>query len=219
MLAQNKKKIYIINFNPNDFFDLTLDSIEAIKKSDIVISSTLLKKKFQSCLKKLNDSLEIKSEIKKNDKDFTKYLKKKLDQYNSLSLMQTGGFNFYNYFAHKNLFDEKKTSIEIKIGILPIVNLLNKDNKLINNRLKNSSVTFLNYLNINKSISIIKTIGFEKLIVRTFDKIKVGKFIENLKLIKNLNVNHYIYNNDRRLDIIDESTEQKEYYIVVEKNE
>ena len=113
----------------------------------------------------------------------------------------------------------KKTSIEIKIGILPIVNLLNKDNKLITNRLKNSSVTFLNYLNINKSISIIKTIGFEKLIVRTFDKIKVGKFIENLKLIKNLNVNHYIYNNDRRLDIIDESTEQKEYYIVVEKNE
>ena len=39
MLSQNKKKIYIINFNPKDFFDLTLEALENLRTSDLIIST------------------------------------------------------------------------------------------------------------------------------------------------------------------------------------
>ena len=54
MLAQNKKNIYIINFNPNDFFDLTLEALENLRTSDLIISTRKLDKKFKSNLNKIN---------------------------------------------------------------------------------------------------------------------------------------------------------------------
>ena len=43
MLSQNKK-IYIINFNPKDFFDLTLEALEGLKNSDLVLTTIDLNK-------------------------------------------------------------------------------------------------------------------------------------------------------------------------------
>ena len=70
MLSQNKKKIYIINFNPKDFFDLTLEALENLEKSDLIISTQELDKKFKSNLNKINSMLEINNEISKNRMKF-----------------------------------------------------------------------------------------------------------------------------------------------------
>ena len=66
MLSQNKKKIYIINFNPKDFFDLTLEALENLRTSDLIISTRKLDKKFKSNLNKINRMLEINTELSKN---------------------------------------------------------------------------------------------------------------------------------------------------------
>ena len=35
MITQSKKKIYIIGSNPNDFFDLTIEAINILSKSNV----------------------------------------------------------------------------------------------------------------------------------------------------------------------------------------
>ena len=55
-----------------------------------------------------------------------------------------------------SFFEIQKVSIELKLGVLPTVNLLNKNNDLITNRNKNSSVTFYNLIDPNNLIQIIK---------------------------------------------------------------
>ena len=74
MLSQNKKKIYIINFNPKDFFDLTIEALESLKISDLIISTEKLDKKFKSNLIKINRSLEVNTELLKNKIRLKKYL-------------------------------------------------------------------------------------------------------------------------------------------------
>ena len=76
MLSQNKKKIYIINFNPKDFFDLTLEALESLRTSDLIISTRKLDKNFKSNLNKINRMLEINTELSKNKMKFKKYLMK-----------------------------------------------------------------------------------------------------------------------------------------------
>ena len=44
MITHSSKKIYIIGSNPNDFFDLTVEAVNILSKSDLIIFS----KKFNS---------------------------------------------------------------------------------------------------------------------------------------------------------------------------
>ena len=37
MYTQNKKKFYIVGSNPNDFFDMTIEGVETLLKSEIII--------------------------------------------------------------------------------------------------------------------------------------------------------------------------------------
>ena len=39
MYTQNKKKFYIVGSNPNDFFDMTIEGVETLLKSEIIIFS------------------------------------------------------------------------------------------------------------------------------------------------------------------------------------
>ena len=47
MIKDGKKKFYIIGSNPNDFFDLTLESFKILSDTDIIIFSHLYHKSFR----------------------------------------------------------------------------------------------------------------------------------------------------------------------------
>ena len=54
MYTQNKKKFYIVGSNPNDFFDMTIEGVETLLKSEIIIFSKTFHRGFRSFLKDNN---------------------------------------------------------------------------------------------------------------------------------------------------------------------
>ena len=52
MFTQSKKKIYIIGSNPEDFFDLTVQSIKILSKSHLIIISRRYNKQYFEILKR-----------------------------------------------------------------------------------------------------------------------------------------------------------------------
>ncbi len=222
MLSQNKKKIYIINFNPKDFFDLTLEALESLRTSDLIISTRKLDKKFKSNLNKINRMLEINTELSKNKMIFRKYLISKLDIFNSISYLHLGDFNIAETFFDDNLLEKKNINVEIKLGILSIVNLLNKKNQLLTNRNKNSSISFFNYLDTKQILSIIEKGNFEKLLIKTTRTFLMKNFLEKLKKTKNKKYNYQLFSETKKLNTKDLSIKKfgiENLFILIEKNE
>ena len=60
MLSQIKKKIYIIHFNPEDFFDLTLEALENLRKSDLRWKGTIKFRAFMKIMHYVGAFLSIK---------------------------------------------------------------------------------------------------------------------------------------------------------------
>ena len=200
MLSQNKKKIYIINFNPGDFFDLTLEALENLRISDLIISTRKLDKKFKSNLNKINSMVEINTELSKNKIIFRNYLISKLEIFNSISYLYLGDFNINETFFDDNVFEKKGIKVEVKLGILSIVNLLNKKNQLLTNRNKNSSVSFFNYLDTKQILSIIEKNNFEKLLIKTTKTFLMKNFLEKLKKTKNQRYDYQIFSENKKLN-------------------
>jgi len=222
MLSQNKKKIYIINFNPKDFFDFTLEALESLRTSDLIISTRKLDKKFKSNLNKINRMLEINTELSKNKMIFRKYLISKLNIFDSISYLHLGDFNIAETFFDDNLLEKKNIKVEIKLGILSIVNLLNKKNQLLTNRNKNSSVSFFNYLDIKKILSIIEKNNFEKLLIKTTKTYLMKNFLEKLKKTKNQKYNYQLFSETKKLSPKNLSIKNfgiDNLFILIEKNE
>tara|TARA_X000000950_G_scaffold6847_1_gene7457 strand:+ start:634 stop:1308 length:675 start_codon:yes stop_codon:yes gene_type:complete len=222
MLSQNKKKIYIINFNPKDFFDLTIEALENLKTSDLIISTRKLDKKFKSNLNKINKMIEINTELSKNKIIFRKYLISKLDIFNSISYLYLGDLNITEIFFDDNVLEKKGIKVEVKLGILSIVNLLNKKNQLLTNRNKNSSVSFFNYLDIKKILSIIEKNNFEKLLIKTTKTYLMKNFLEKLKKTKNQKYNYQLFSETKKLSPKNLSIKNfgiDNLFILIEKNE
>ena len=222
MLSQIKKKIYIINFNPEDFFDLTLEALENLRKSDLIISTRKLDKKFKSNLKNINKMFEINTELSKNKIIFKKYLISKLDIFNSISYLHFGDLNVTETFFNDNMLEKKGIKVEVILGILSIVNLLNKKNQLLTNRNKNSSVSFFNYLDIKKILSIIEKNNFEKLLIKTTKTYLMKNFLEKLKKTKNQKYNYHLFSETKKLSPKNLSIKNfgiENLFILIEKNE
>ena len=222
MLSQNKKKIYIINFNPKDFFDLTLEALENLKTSDLIISTKKLDEKFKSNLNKINRMLEIKTDLSKNKIIFRKYLISKLNLLDSISYLHLGDFNINETFFDNNVLEKKGIKVEVKLGILSIVDLLNKKNQLLTNRNKNSSVSFFNYLDTRQILSIIEKKNFEKLLIKTTKTYLMKNFLEKLKTTKNQEYDYQIFSETKKLNTKDLSIKNfgiENLFILIEKNE
>ena len=91
MYTQNKKKFYIIGVNPNDFFDMTIEGVETLLKSEVVIISKFFHRNFKIFLNDNNKKFVFKEDISKNEeiKLFTSIfnlLKKKIIQLHILYL-------------------------------------------------------------------------------------------------------------------------------------
>lgn len=222
MLAQNKKNIYIINFNPNDFFDLTLEALENLRTSDLIISTRKLDKKFKSNLNKINRMFEINTELSKNKMIFKKYLISKLDIFNSISYLHLGDFNITETFFDDKVLEKHGIKVEVKLGILSIVNLLNKQNQLLTNRNKNSSISFFNYLDTKQILSIIEKNNFEKLLIKTTKTSLMKNFLEKLKKTKNQKYGYQLFSETKKLNTKDLSIKDfsiENLFILIEKNE
>ena len=222
MLSQNKKKIYIINFNPKDFFDLTLEALENLRTSDLIISTRKLDKKFKSNLNKINRMLEIKTDLSKNKIIFRKYLISKLNLLDSISYLHLGDFNINETFFDNNVLEKKGIKVEVKLGILSIVDLLNKKNQLLTNRNKNSSVSFFNYLDTKQILSIIEKNNFEKLLIKTTKTFLMKNFLEKLKKTKNQKYDYQLFSETKKLNTKDLSIKEsgmENLFILIEKNE
>ena len=222
MLSQNKKNIYIINFNPKDFFDLTLEALENLRTSDLIISTRKLDRKFKSNLNKINKMLEIKTDLSKNKIIFRKYLISKLNLLDSISYLHVGDFNINETFFDNNVLEKKGIKVEVKLGILSIVDLLNKKNQLLTNRNKNSSVSFFNYLDTRQILSIIEKKDFEKLLIKTTKSYLMKNFLEKLKTTKNQEYDYQIFSETKKLNTKDLSIKNfgiENLFILIEKNE
>ena len=220
MLSQNKKKIYIINFNPKDFFDLTLEALESLRTSDLIVSTRELDKKFKSNLNKINRMLEINTELSKNKTIFRNYLISKLDILNSISYLHLGDLNITETFFDDNALKKKKIKVEVKLGILSIVNLLNKKNQLLTNRNKNSSISFFNYLDTKQILSIIEKNNFEKLLIKTTKTYLMKNFLEKLRKIKNQKYDYHLFCETKKLNTNDLSIKNlgtENLFILIEK--
>ncbi len=218
MLSQFNKKIYIINFNPNDFFDLTIEALEILQSTDFIILSKIVGEDFKSNLNMINKNFEVNTNLSFNEEDTLRYLLKKLKKYNSVSLCKYDPLCFHSSLFNDKLFESQKVSIELKLGVLPTVNLLNKNNDLITNRNKNSSVTFYNLIDPNNLIQIIKKKQFEKLIIGTHGIAKTKKFIDSLENVKKLGINYYIYDELNKIDlnVFSKKNDNDKLFIVVE---
>ena len=220
MLSQNKKKIYIINFNPKDFFDLTIEALESLKISDLIISTEKLDKKFKSNLIKINRSLEVNTELLKNKIRLKKYLISKLDTFNSISYLYFGDFNINENLFDQNILEEKGIKVEVKLGILSIVDLLNKKNQLLTNRNKNSSISYFNYLDIKQILSIIEDDIFEKLLIKTNKSFLMKNLLNKLKKTKNKKFRSQVFSETKRLSAKDLSLKTldiENLFILIEK--
>ena len=146
----------------------------------------------------------------------------KLNEFNSVSYLCFGDFNTSETFFDENLLRNEKIKIEVNLGILPIVNLLNKKNQLLTNRNKNSTVSFFNYLDIKQILSIIKKNDFEKLLIKTNKASKMNNFLNKLKKLKNKKYRYQLFDETKQLNIKDLSIKNfgiENLFILIEKND
>ena len=180
MITYGKKKFYIIGSNPRDFFDLTLESFKIISDTDIIIFSHTYHKNFREI-------------FIKNKKNFfyVEYLSQNLENLLNKIWILFNDFNTISYLipddpllnSNKEIdifFKEKKIKVERILGIIDVVNTLNKKKHFLTNRKTNSSFSFFTPSSKDKLKKFLNKGKFEKLILKVLNKsilIEIEKYI------------------------------------------
>ena len=187
MVLQNKKKFYLIGTNASDIGDCTLQAIEKVRHAKIVVLSKKFDTKFLEILE--NKKIYYQENLStKNDK----FLWEKIYQlYESADIichlvdgdpiLDEEGLEEIDFFKIKYI------NCEIISGVIKVINCLNLNSKLLTNRERNFSSTFLKKFNIKKLTRIIDNFYFEKLIIflENKDELKQLKsFFDNLSATK-----------------------------------
>jgi len=223
MVLQNKKKFYLIGTNANDIGDCTLQAIEKVKHAEIVV----LSKKFDSKFLELLVSKKIyfqENFSTKNDKGLWEKIYELFGSADIICHLVDGdpvldeeGLQEINFFKIKYI------NCEIISGVIKVINCLNLNSKLLTNREKNFSSTFLKKFNEKKLSTIIYNFYFEKLIIflENKDELKQMKsFLDKLspKIIKKLSIQFEINKNlINDIKIIEDLNTPS--YIIIENNE
>ncbi len=179
MITQSPKKIYIIGSNPNDFFDLTIEAIDILSKSELIIFSKKFHTQYKKIFRQNNKKVFYEEDLANSEVALLKVIYKLFEKYNSISHLIVGDpFLFYKN-NEESFFQKKKIPVEKVLGIPEIILWLNKKKLFLTNRNKNSSVSFFypkTKVDCNKILSIK---NFEKLII----KISVKSVLQNLNEI------------------------------------
>ena len=187
MVLQNEKKFYLIGTNASDVGDCTLQAIEKVKHAKVVVLSKKFDSKFFELLenKKIYFQENLSSE---NDKGLWEKIYELFESNDIICHLVDGdpvldeeGLQEINFFKIKYI------NCEIISGVIKVINCLNLNAKLLTNREKNFSSTFLTKFNKKTLTKIIDNFYFEKLIIfaKNKDELKQMKsFFDNLSPTK-----------------------------------
>ena len=223
MVLQNKKKFYLIGTNAVDIGDCTLQAIEKVKDAKVVVLSKKFDSKFLEILE--NKKIYYQENLStKNDRGLWKKIYELFESTDRICHLIDGdpvldeeGLQEVNFFKIKHI------NCEIISGVIKVINCLNLNSKLLTNREKNFSSTFLKKFNKKKLIRIIDNFYFEKLIIFLENKDELKKmrsFLENLSptKIKKLSIkcekNKNLKNDIKIIEDLNTPS-----YIIIETNE
>ena len=165
MILQNKKKFYLIGTNASDIGDCTLQAIEKVKHANVVV----LSKKFDSKFFELLEDKKVyfqENLSMKNDKGLWEKIYELFEFYDIICHLVDGDpFLDEEGLQEINFLKIKYINCEIVSGVIKVINCLNLNSKLLTNREKNFSSTFLKKFNKKKLTRIIDNFYFEKLII------------------------------------------------------
>jgi len=187
MITQSSKKIYIIGSNPNDFFDLTIEAINFLSKSNIIIYSKKFDAHYKKFFQKSNKKIFYEEDLANSKMMLIKVIYKLFKTHNTISHLIIGDpFLFYEN-KEESFFQKKKIPVEKVLGIPEIILWMNKKKMFLTNRNTNSSVSFFYPKTKSECNKLINIRNFEKLII----KISVESVLQNIKqiLLKKLNKN------------------------------
>ena len=187
MVLQNKKKFYLIGTNANDIGDCTLQAIEKVKHAKVVVLSKKFDSKFLELLE--NKKIYFQENLStKNDRGLWKKIYELFESTDIICHLVDGdpvldeeGLQEINFFKIKYI------NCEIISGVIKVINCLNLNSKLLTNREKNFSSTFLKKFNKKKLTRIIDNFYFEKLIIFLENKNELKEmksFFDNLSPTK-----------------------------------
>ena len=165
MVLQNKKKFYLIGTNACDVGDCTIQAIEKINHAKVVVLSKKFDSKFFELLE--NKKIYFQENLSpKNDRALWEKIYELFESTDIVCHLVDGdpiideeGLQEINFFKIKYI------NCEIISGVIKVINCLNLNSKLLTNREKNFSSTFLKKVNKKKLIRIIDNFYFEKLII------------------------------------------------------
>ena len=223
MVLQNKKKFYLIGTNAVDIGDCTLQAIEKVTDATVVILSKKFDSKFLEILE--NKKIYYQENLStKNDRGLWEKIYELFESTDRICHLIDGdpvldeeGLQEINFFKIKHI------NCEIISGVIKVINCLNLNSKLLTNREKNFSSTFLKKFNKKKLIRIIDNFYFEKLIIFLENKDELKKmrsFLENLSptKIKKLSIkcekNKNLKNDIKIIEDLNTPS-----YIIIETNE
>ena len=222
MMSQSKKKIYIIGINSFDIGDCTLQAIDKIRESELIILPPKSENSFIYSIKNKNN-IYLQEDLSKKKNIFL--WKKILDLFKQNKiighLVDGDPFIDHDGFKESNFFLEKDIKCEIIPGVIKVINNINENLDLLTDREKNSSVTFMKPFNLRRLTKIVKKTHFEKLVIY----IKSVDEINDIRsMLTNYNSNYKIKLNfkDRIFDNDDFNFCGKfstPCYIIIEKNE
>ena len=160
MVLQNKKKFYIIGTNASDIGDCTLQAIEKVKHAKVVVLSKKFDFKFLEFLE--NKKIYFQENLStKNDRSLWEKIYELFESTDIICHLVDGdpvideeGLQEINFFKMKYI------NCEIISGVIKVINCLNLNSKLLTNREKNFSSTFLKKFNQKKLTKIIDNFYF-----------------------------------------------------------
>ena len=201
MITQSQKKIYIIGSNPNDFFDLTIEAINILSKSNVIIFSKKFDSQYSKVFKKSNKKVFFEEDLAKSKTILLKVIHKLYETYNSISHLIIGDPLLFFENNEESYFQKKKISVEKVLGIPEIILWMNKKKLFLTNRNKNSSVSFFFPKTKNDCNKLLKIGNFEKLII----KVSTQSVLEDIKKIflKKLdkNLRYKVFGNAKELKL------------------
>ena len=223
MVLQNKKKFYLIGTNASDIGDCTLQAIEKVKHANVVV----LSKKFDSKFFELLEDKKVyfqENLSTKNDKGLWEKIYEMFKSYDIICHLVDGDpFVDEEGLPEINFFKIKYINCEIVSGVIKVINCLNLNSKLLTNREKNFSSTFLKKVNKKKLIRIIDNFYFEKLIIFLENKAdlkQMKSFFDDLSPTK---INEFSIkcekNNNLKNDIKIIEDLNTPSYIIIERHE
>ena len=118
MITHSPKKIHIIGSNPNDFFDLTIEAVDILSKSNLIIYSKKFDLQYGRVFEKSNKKIFFEEDLAKTKTMLLKAIHKLFETYNSISHLIIGDPFLFFENNEESYFQKKKYQWKKFLGFL-----------------------------------------------------------------------------------------------------